>query len=59
MVTGAVMVLIQGQAGKIPKDRTWAKVKIMMAKVDQFLGNILYSILFFKYFFLHINQKNL
>ena len=40
MVTGAVMVLIQGQAGKIPKDRTWAKVKIMMAKVDQFLDSL-------------------
>ena len=40
MVTGAVMVLIQGQAGKIPKDRSWAKVKIMMAKVDQFLDSL-------------------
>ena len=69
MVTGAVMVLMEGQKGRIPKDRSWAKVskykniilestnamsvvksrcselpryihvqvKIMMAKVDQFL----------------------
>ena len=43
MVTGAVMVLIQGQAtGKIPKDRSWAKIKIMMSKVDQFLDSLVY-----------------
>ena len=41
MVSGAVMVLIQGQTGKIPKDRSWAKVKIMMAKVDQFLDGLI------------------
>ena len=35
MVSGAVMVLILGQNGKIPKDRSWAKVKAMMGKVDQ------------------------
>jgi dynein heavy chain len=40
MVSGAVMVLIQGQCGKVPKDRSWAKVKVMMAKVDQFLDNL-------------------
>ena len=42
MVTGAVMVLIQGMDGKIPKDRSWAKVKVMMAKVDQFLDNLIH-----------------
>ena len=41
MVTGAVMVLILGQSGKIPKDRSWAKVKIMMNKVDQFLDSLI------------------
>ena len=41
MVTGAVMVLIVGQSGKIPKDRSWAKVKIMMNKVDQFLDSLI------------------
>ena len=37
---GAVMVLIEGQKGKIPKDRSWARVKMMMAKVDKFLDNL-------------------
>ena len=41
MVTGAVMVLIEGGGGKIPKDRSWAKVKIMMNKVDQFLDSLI------------------
>merc|ERR1719232_1504263 len=41
MVTGAVMVLMDGQKGKIPKDRSWAKVKVMMAKVDQFLDALI------------------
>ena len=41
MTTGAVMVLILGQSGKIPKDRSWAKVKIMMSKVDQFLDSLI------------------
>ena len=41
MVTGAVMVLIEGGGGKIPKDRTWAKIKIMMNKVDQFLDSLI------------------
>ncbi len=40
MVSGAVMVLILGQSGKIPKDRSWAKVKLMMNKVDQFLDGL-------------------
>ena len=35
MVTGAVMVLMQGQKGKIPKDRSWLKIKAMMAKVEK------------------------
>ena len=41
MVTGAVMVLIEGGGGKIPKDRSWAKIKIMMNKVDQFLDSLI------------------
>ena len=41
MTSGAVMVLILGQSGKIPKDRSWAKVKIMMNKVDQFLDSLI------------------
>ena len=41
MVLGAVMVLIIGQQGKIPKDRSWAKIKLMMAKVDQFLDALI------------------
>ena len=40
MVLGAVMVLIIGQQGKIPKDRSWAKIKLMMAKVDHFLDSL-------------------
>ena len=35
-VTSAVMVLF-AQNGKIPKDRSWAKAKAMMSKVDPFL----------------------
>merc|ERR1719317_402950 len=35
------MVLILGQSGKIPKDRSWAKIKMMMAKVDQFLDSLI------------------
>ena len=35
------MVLIEGGGGKIPKDRSWAKVKIMMNKVDQFLDSLI------------------
>ena len=41
MVTGAVMVLMEGGGGRIPKDRSWAKVKIMMNKVDQFLEGLI------------------
>ena len=41
MTLGAVMVLILGQSGKIPKDRSWAKIKMMMAKVDQFLDSLI------------------
>ena len=56
MVTGAVMVLMLGKDGRVPKDRfgycyqlipvfspnfrSWAKVKMMMAKVDQFLDDL-------------------
>ena len=40
MVMGAVMVLIEGRNGKVPKDRLWAKVKAMMAKVDKFLDSL-------------------
>ena len=42
MVTGAVMVLIVGGKGKIPKDRSWANVKAMMNKVDQFLDSLVH-----------------
>ena len=41
MGTGAVMVLMEGGGGRIPKDRSWAKVKIMMNKVDQFLEGLI------------------
>ena len=41
MVSGAVMVLFIGQNGKVPKDRSWAKVKAMMGKVDQFLDGLI------------------
>ena len=40
MVTGAVMVLVLGQHGKVPRDRSWPKVKAMMGKVDQFLDSL-------------------
>jgi hypothetical protein len=40
MVMGAVMVLIEGRNGKVPKDRSWAKVKAMMAKMDKFLDSL-------------------
>ena len=39
MVTEAVMVLL-AKGGKIPKDKSWAAVKIMMAKVDGFLDSL-------------------
>ena len=41
MVLEAVMVLIMGKQGKIPKDRSWAKIKLMIAKVDQFLDALI------------------
>ena len=34
------MVLIDGRKGRVPKDRSWTKVKTMMAKVDQFLDSL-------------------
>ena len=34
------MVLVEGIKGKVPKDRSWNKVKVMMAKVDQFLDSL-------------------
>ena len=42
MVTGAVMVLLLGQSGKIPKDRSWLKIKAMMAKLDHFLDSLIH-----------------
>ena len=41
LVTEAVMVLLLGQDGKIPKDRSWSRVKVMMGKVDQFLDQLI------------------
>eukprot|EP00095_Tigriopus_kingsejongensis_P007513 maker-scaffold103_size370364-snap-gene-1.20 protein:Tk07513 transcript:maker-scaffold103_size370364-snap-gene-1.20-mRNA-1 annotation:"dynein beta ciliary-like" len=38
-VTSAVMVLLSTN-GKIPKDRSWQKAKIMMSKIDQFLESL-------------------
>ena len=35
------MVLVEGIKGKVPKDRSWNKVKVMMAKVDQFLDGLI------------------
>ena len=35
------MVLVEGIKGKVPKDRSWNKVKVMMAKVDQFLDSLI------------------
>ncbi|XP_063612420.1 dynein beta chain, ciliary-like, partial [Penaeus indicus] len=39
-VTAAVMVLLAPN-GKIPKDRSWKAAKVMMAKVDQFLDQLI------------------
>ena len=36
------MVLVEGIKGKVPKDRSWNKVKVMMAKVDQFLDSLVH-----------------
>ncbi|VVD05320.1 unnamed protein product [Leptidea sinapis] len=40
-VTAAVLVLFS-KRGKIPKDRSWKACKLMMAKVDQFLYDLVY-----------------
>ncbi|CAH0400414.1 unnamed protein product [Chilo suppressalis] len=40
-VTAAVLVLFS-KKGKIPKDRSWKACKLMMAKVDQFLNDLVY-----------------
>ncbi|XP_075982942.1 dynein beta chain, ciliary-like [Anticarsia gemmatalis] len=40
-VTAAVLVLFS-KKGKIPKDRSWKACKLMMAKVDQFLYDLVY-----------------
>ncbi|KAJ8925640.1 hypothetical protein NQ315_009485 [Exocentrus adspersus] len=39
-VCGAVLVLF-AKKGKIPKDRSWKECKLMMAKVDQFLNDLI------------------
>ena len=38
-VAAAVMVLLS-TTGKIPRDRSWQKAKIMMQKIDQFLESL-------------------
>ena len=38
---GAVIVLLQGGAGKVPEDRSWTKVRIMMARTDQFINSLI------------------
>ena len=40
-VLSAVMVLLANPPHKIPKDRSWAKAKQMMAKVDPFLDSLI------------------
>ncbi|XP_065180851.1 dynein beta chain, ciliary-like [Sycon ciliatum] len=40
-VSSAVMVLM-AKPNKIPKDRSWKAAKIMMAKVDQFLSDLIH-----------------
>ena len=40
MTTEAVMILVNGKKGRIPKDRSWLKVKQMMSRVDQFLDGL-------------------
>jgi len=39
-VTAGVMVLMAPN-GKVPKDRSWAKAKVMMSKVDPFLDSLI------------------
>ena len=38
-MASAVMVLLS-TTGKIPRDRSWQKAKIMMQKIDQFLESL-------------------
>ena len=40
-VLSAVVVLMSNN-GRVPKDRSWAKAKIMMAKVDPFLESLIH-----------------
>ncbi|KAF9414328.1 hypothetical protein HW555_007725, partial [Spodoptera exigua] len=40
-VCAAVLVLF-AKKGKLPKDRSWKACKLMMAKVDQFLNDLVY-----------------
>ena len=35
------MLLLQGEGGKVPEDRSWAKVRIMMARTDQFINSLI------------------
>ena len=41
-VLAAVMVLLANKAGKVPKDRSWKAAKGMMAKVDDFLNQLIH-----------------
>lgn len=40
-VTSAVMILL-APGGKVPKDKSWKAAKVMMAKVDQFLEQLIH-----------------
>ena len=43
LAAGVGRALLQaagGQHGRVPKDRSWPKVKAMMGKVDQFLDSL-------------------
>ena len=40
-MASAVMVLLS-TTGKIPRDRSWQKAKIMMQKIDQFLESLVH-----------------
>ena len=37
-----IQVLLASPPHKIPKDRSWAKAKVMMAKVDPFLESLIH-----------------
>ena len=39
-VVAAVMVLLAPN-GRVPRDRSWAKAKLMMSKVDPFLDSLI------------------